>query len=84
MECRAPGKRVAILAEKMKEQAAEYAEIKELEEVKKIELTDNKREMMITTEKGSYLTNSVVLCMGTKNRKLDVKGEKEFLVTLSS
>ncbi len=67
------------LAEKMKEQAAEYAEIKELEEVKKIEPTDKELGMLIVTEKGSYLTKAVVLCMGTKNRKLDVKGEKEFL-----
>jgi len=65
------------LAEKMKEQVAEYAEIKELEEVKKIELV--KKEMMVITEKDSYLTKAVIISTGTKHRRLGVKGEDEFL-----
>jgi thioredoxin reductase (NADPH) len=65
------------LAEKMKEQTAEYAEIKELEGVDKMEVREN--EIRVATEKGSYLTSAVVLCTGTKKRKLGVKGENEFL-----
>jgi thioredoxin reductase (NADPH) len=67
------------LAERLKEQTAEYAEIKELEGVDKIELSENEKEMRVFTEKGSYLTSAVVLCTGTKKRKLGVKGENEFL-----
>lgn len=67
------------LAEKMKEQTAEYAEIKELEGVNKIEIMGKEQKMMVFTEKDSYLSNAVVLCTGTKKRKLGVKGEEEFL-----
>jgi thioredoxin reductase (NADPH) len=65
------------LAEKMKEQTADYAEIKELEGVDRIELQE--KEMQIFTEKGSYLASALVLSTGTKKRKLGVKGEDEFL-----
>jgi thioredoxin reductase (NADPH) len=65
------------LAEKMKEQALEYVEIKELEAVKRIELME--KEMRVFTEKGSYLTNAVVISTGTKHRRLGVKGEEGFL-----
>ena len=67
------------LAEKMKAQTTEYAEIKELEGVEKIETVEAEKEMRVFTEKGSYLTNAVMLCTGTKHRKIGVKGEAEFL-----
>jgi thioredoxin reductase (NADPH) len=69
------------LAEKMKEQASEYVEIKELEGVEKIETGGKEKEknMVVFTEKGSYLTNAVVISTGTKHRRLGVKGEEEFL-----
>lgn len=67
------------LADKMKEQTAEYAEIDELEGVNKIEIHEKEKKMVVSTEKGSYLSNAVVLCTGTKKRKLNVKGENEFL-----
>jgi thioredoxin reductase (NADPH) len=67
------------LVEKMKAQTADYVEIKELEEVKKIELSGKEQKMMLSTEKGAYLTDAVVLCTGTKKKKLGVKGEHEFL-----
>ncbi|MEA2075338.1 MAG: thioredoxin-disulfide reductase [Euryarchaeota archaeon] len=67
------------LAEKMKEQTAEYAAIKELEGVNKIEIREKEKKMVVFTEKGVYLSNAVVLCTGTKKRKLGVKGENEFL-----
>jgi len=67
------------LAERLKEQTADYVEIKELEGVDKIEVSENEEEMRVFTEKDSYLTSAVVLCTGTKKRKLGVKGENEFL-----
>lgn len=67
------------LAEKMKEQTAEYAAIKELEGVNKIEIREKEKKRVVFTEKGVYLSNAVVLCTGTKKRKLGVKGENEFL-----
>jgi thioredoxin reductase (NADPH) len=65
------------LAEKMKEQASEYVEIKELEKVEKIAWSG--KDMVVFTEKGSYVTRAVVICTGTKHRRLGVKGEDEFL-----
>ena len=69
------------LAEKMKEQASEYVEIKELEVVEKIETggKENEKNMVVFTEKGSYVTKAVVISTGTKHRKLGVKGEDKFL-----
>lgn len=67
------------LAEKMKEQTAEYAAIKELEGVNKIEIREKEKKMVVFTEKDLYISNAVVLCTGTKKRKLGVKGENEFL-----
>ncbi len=67
------------LVERMKEQTAEYSEINEFEGVNKIEIKEKEQKMMVFTEKDSYLSNAVVLCTGTKKRKLGVKGEEEFL-----
>ncbi len=67
----------AKLAEKMKTQASKYVTIKETEEVKKIEPIREK--MAVFTEKEEYITKTLVMCTGTKHRKLGVKGEEEFL-----
>ena len=68
------------LAEKMKEQTAEYAEIKELEGVDRIDLSEKEEKMTrVFTDKSSYLTDAVILSTGTKKQKLGVKGEEEFL-----
>jgi len=67
------------LAEKMKEQTAEYTEIKELDGVKLIELSGKEEKMTVSTERESYRTDAVILCTGTKKRKLNVKGEEELL-----
>ncbi len=69
------------LAEKMKEQTSEYVEIKELEVVEKIELDGKEKEknIVVFTEKGSYVTKAVIISTGTKHRKLGAKGENEFL-----
>ncbi len=65
------------LAEKMKEQASGYVEIRELEKVEKIKWSVKNLE--VSTEKGSYLTRAAVISTGTKHRRLGVKGEDEFL-----
>ncbi|HJH27428.1 MAG TPA: hypothetical protein C5S37_11875, partial [Methanophagales archaeon] len=48
------------LAEKVKEQVSEYVEIKELEKVKTIETggKENGENMLVVTEKGSYVTKN--------------------------
>ncbi len=65
------------LAEKMKEQASEYVEIRELEKVEKMKWSVKNLE--VSTEKGSYLTRAAVISTGTRHRRLGVKGEDEFL-----
>ena len=68
------------LAEKMKEQTADYAELKELEGVDRIERIEGERALQVFTDKDAYLiASTVILCTGTKKRKLGVKGEAEFL-----
>ncbi|MCD6448688.1 MAG: thioredoxin-disulfide reductase [Thermoplasmata archaeon] len=64
------------LAEKMKEHAAEYAEMKYGEEVKELKVTENGVEVI--TNRGKYFVGAVILCTGAEHRKLGVKGEKEF------
>lgn len=65
------------LAKKYKEQALHNkAEIIE-EKVENIEKKNN--HFVLTTKKNSYETKSIIICIGSKRRKLDVKGEKEFM-----
>lgn len=66
------------LIEYTKKQALKYVEIKELEEVKKIEIID-KAEMKVLTQKNKYKTKSLILCTGTVHRSLGAPGESEFL-----
>ncbi|KAF5432040.1 thioredoxin reductase (NADPH) [Candidatus Methanophagaceae archaeon] len=65
------------LVEKMKEHVSEYVEIKELENVGRIELKEN--QAVVVTEKGVYSTKAVVMSMGARHRKSGAKGEDEFL-----
>ncbi|MCW3141518.1 MAG: FAD-dependent oxidoreductase, partial [Methanophagales archaeon] len=67
------------LAEKMKEQVSEYVEIREQEKVEKIERSGQDNDLVVFTEKGSYVTRAAVISTGTKHRRLGVKGEAEFL-----
>jgi thioredoxin reductase (NADPH) len=59
------------------DQASSHIEIKENEEIKKIQKKDE--EIIITTEKTDYRTKSLIICSGAKYRKLGVKGEDKFL-----
>jgi thioredoxin reductase (NADPH) len=65
------------LLKKIAEQAEKYIEIKENEEVQKIQKVDNK--FLITTNNTEYSTKAIIFCSGTTYRKLGVKGEDEFV-----
>jgi thioredoxin reductase (NADPH) len=65
------------LLKKIAEQAEKYIEIKENEEVQKIQKVDNR--FLITTNNTEYSTKSIIFCSGTTYRKLGVKGEEEFV-----
>lgn len=64
------------LMEKMKEHAMDYAEMRFGEEVKKLEIMKNG--VKLHTSKKEYFVGSVILCTGSKHRKLNVRGEEEF------
>ena len=64
------------LIEKMKRQTEKYCEIHEMEKVEKIVVD---KEIEIVTTKKIYKSKALVFATGTEKRKLDVKGEKEFL-----
>jgi len=63
------------LVEKMKTHASKYAKINFREEVKNI--SKEKNEFKIETDKNIYFVKAVLLCTGTEYRKLEVIGEKE-------
>ncbi len=65
------------LIELMKIQTMKHAEIKEFEEVKKVECNGDL--LKISTTKASYMSKSVILATGSKHRFLNVPGEAEFL-----
>lgn len=65
------------LVEVMKAQALKYSEIKELEEVEKIEYNEDMLE--ITTTKDIYRSKSIILATGSKHRLLNIPGEAAFL-----
>ena len=65
------------LIELMKTQTMKHAEIKELEEVQKVEY--NEELLRVSTTKGNYMSKSVILATGSKHRFLNVPGEAEFL-----
>jgi len=70
-----PGRK---LIEYTKKQALKYAEINELEEVKKLEIINN-NQILVSSKKKDYNAKAVILCTGTTHRKLGVPGESEFL-----
>ncbi len=65
------------LIELMKTQTMRHAEIKELEEVQKVEYYEEL--LKISTTKGSYTSKSIILATGSKHRFLNIPGEAEFL-----
>ena len=65
----------AELAEKMRQHASKYTEMKFVEEVQNIEKTNDT--FKITTTENNYTVKAVLLSMGTEYRKLNIPGEKE-------
>jgi thioredoxin reductase (NADPH) len=65
------------LLKKIGEQAEKYTEIKENEEINKIERIDGK--FRVVSSKSEYLTKSLIFCSGTTYRKIGVAGEEEYV-----
>jgi len=65
------------LLKKIGEQAEKYTEIRENEEIKKIERVDGK--FRVESSKNEYLTKSIIFCSGTTYRKIGVEGEEEYV-----
>lgn len=61
-----------------KDQALKYAEIRELEEIQKLEIISDS-EIKVSSNKNEYNAKAVILCTGTVHRKLGIPGEAEFL-----
>jgi thioredoxin reductase (NADPH) len=59
----------------MRQHASKYTEMKFVEEVQKIEKTNDT--FKITTTENNYSVKAVLLTMGTEYRKLNIPGEKE-------
>jgi thioredoxin reductase (NADPH) len=65
------------LLKKMSEQAEKYIEIRENEELLKVQ--KNNKKLLLTTNNSEYSTTAIIFCSGTTYRKLGVKGETEFV-----
>ncbi len=64
------------LIEKMKAQAIKNCDLHENENV--LEITKNKDDFTVKTDKDSYLSKSIILATGSSHRQLNAKGEEEF------
>jgi thioredoxin reductase (NADPH) len=67
------------LIDLMKKQALKQAEIKDREEVNKIEFKGEGEGMIIHTDSGIYKARSIIIATGSRHRELQVPGEKKFL-----
>ncbi|GAB4317061.1 MAG: thioredoxin-disulfide reductase [Methanobacteriaceae archaeon] len=67
----------ANLSQRMIEQASNYIQINELEDVKEIKPEDGK--FILKTSKQHYSAQAIILCTGTTYRKLGAKGEEDFV-----
>lgn len=72
-----PSIRGIELVDKMREHAQKYSEIRFMEEVTNLEIVGES--IKVTTTLGTYTVGAVILATGEEHRKLDVKGEREFL-----
>ncbi len=64
------------LKEHVSEYAADFVKIKEGEKVSKVE--KNGEVFVVTTEKGSYESKTILVATGSSRRKLTIPGAKEF------
>ncbi|MDI6645086.1 MAG: thioredoxin-disulfide reductase [Methanobacteriaceae archaeon] len=67
----------ANLSQRMIEQASNYIQINELEDVKEIKAEAGK--FILKTSKQYYSAQAIILCTGTTYRKLGAKGEDDFV-----
>jgi thioredoxin reductase (NADPH) len=65
------------LLKRIGDHASGYMDIKESEEIQKVEKMDGK--IMVTTNKNEYASKSLIISTGTKYRELGVPGEQEFI-----
>ena len=65
------------LMEKMKAHCLKYCSMKEGENV--VGIVPSKDDFLIESESGKYESRAVIIATGAKHRKLNVKGESEFL-----
>lgn len=65
------------LMEKMSSQAKKYVTVKEAEGVENIKVNANN--VLLTTTNGNYEVGAVILATGMEHKKLDAKGEAEFM-----
>lgn len=65
------------LLKKIGGQAEKYIEIRETEEILKIE--ENEDNFILNTNKQDYRAKSIIFCTGTTYRKLGVPGEENFI-----
>nr|WP_295162625.1 thioredoxin-disulfide reductase [uncultured Methanobrevibacter sp.] len=66
------------LIEKMKAQATKNTELHEMEEVLEITLSDDEYRFTVKTNKGEYLSKTIILATGSSHRHLEAKGEEEY------
>ena len=66
------------LIEKMKSQAIKNCDLHEMEEVTKIEKTDDEYRFTIQTTNDTYQSKTLILATGSSHRHLNAKGEEEF------
>lgn len=65
------------LIEKMKAQATKNTELHEMEEVLEITQSDDEYRFTVKTNKGEYLSKTIILATGSSHRHLEAKGEEE-------
>ncbi|MBE6490126.1 MAG: thioredoxin-disulfide reductase [Methanobrevibacter sp.] len=66
------------LIEKMKAQATKNTELHEMEEVLEITQSDDEYRFTVKTNKGEYLSKTVILATGSSHRHLEAKGEEKY------
>ena len=65
------------LGQKMEEHARDYPSV-EVKEEKAIDIRKEKKLFVVKTDEGSYSTKTIIYATGTKWRKMNVPGEKEY------
>lgn len=66
------------LAERMTNQCKKYAKIHEMETVEKIDVKEDKT-IYLRTDSDEYTAKAIIIATGQTHKKLNIKGEKEFL-----